>query len=124
MKNKKLLKYIECESGWYDLIEELHNKLLTIDPNYRIDQIKEKFGLLRYYFTTENSYDEMNKIVDEYEAYSGQVCEFCGDPGKLANFGGWFKTSCVKCLEKSAQDNPGTTHKFTEKSPVIKLEKQ
>lgn len=36
---------------WYTAIKGCHLEMMTIDPQYRIDQVKEKFWELRYYFT-------------------------------------------------------------------------
>lgn len=35
---------------WWPAIEKCHERLLYLDPNYQITQIKEKFNGLRYYF--------------------------------------------------------------------------
>lgn len=90
--------------GWLPIIEELDRKLALKHPNYVIDQIKEKFGGLRYYVTgvDDNGYD----LVDEAEAKSQQVCEVCGAPGEIRvikftpNSGGWLKCMCNKHAEQ------------------------
>jgi hypothetical protein len=38
--------------GWIPLVEELHAKLIELDPGYALEQVKEKFGTLRVYATT------------------------------------------------------------------------
>src|SRR5262245_30694041 len=38
-------------AGWHPLVRELEAKLLEMDQSYILDQIKEKFGGLRYYAT-------------------------------------------------------------------------
>lgn len=35
--------------SWVDLVNDLHNELVKLDPDYKINQIKVKFGGLRYY---------------------------------------------------------------------------
>lgn len=37
---------------WWPAINRCHEALVAIDPDYRINQIKEKFGGLRYYYST------------------------------------------------------------------------
>ncbi|MDN6149427.1 MAG: hypothetical protein L0I94_11470 [Yaniella sp.] len=32
------------QAGWYPLILDLDAKIGSIEPDYRVDQIKEKFG--------------------------------------------------------------------------------
>lgn len=90
--------YFECGDGWYDLIRELAEKiypLLTIHPEYecpmRADQVKEKYGTLRFYMNCET--DEISEIIKEYEKKSAFVCEECGKPGRL-NKGPWYNTYC------------------------------
>lgn len=36
---------------WEDLIIEVDEKLAALDPDYAVNQVKEKFWGLRYYFT-------------------------------------------------------------------------
>jgi len=94
------------------------------EPNYRFffetkapqvvaDQVKEKFGTLRFYFHLE--FDEINKdlvktgkypqlveinkryahfidgIVHFAEIASGRTCEITGEEGEMHEAGGWFK---------------------------------
>ena len=48
---------------WYPAVSEAHEQLNRVVPGYRIDQIKEKFGELRYYYSLP---DEIN--TEEYRA--------------------------------------------------------
>jgi hypothetical protein len=57
-------------------------------------QVKEKYGTLRFYMTTET--DEMSSLIDEAELKSAVVCEDCGSTGKLRG-GGWARTLCDDC---------------------------
>jgi hypothetical protein len=88
-------KVISCDKGWYPLIEECHTELKAVDPDYKILQIKEKFGGLRYYFESLNAdkYPKMHEIVRKYEAKSFTVCEVTGNGGTLHK-----KASRVKTL--------------------------
>lgn len=36
--------YPECLAGWYQLILDLDAKISSIEPGYKVDQVKEKFG--------------------------------------------------------------------------------
>lgn len=45
-------RWISCEAGWYPLIAALGADLAIVDPDYEIHQIKEKFGMLRFYAET------------------------------------------------------------------------
>ena len=43
-------RWISCGKGWYPLVVELDQKLEKLVPGYEVNQVKEKFGTLRYYF--------------------------------------------------------------------------
>jgi hypothetical protein len=87
-------KIIDCESGWFALINELHSKLMLVDDNYRIFQIKEKFGGLRFYYSCSSPIHEeaMRKVVSTYEKISYLTCEKSGKPGQLMKKNGIYKT--------------------------------
>jgi hypothetical protein len=55
------------------------------------DQIKEKFGTLRFYTTGGDDYTD--GVVRMAEAMSGVTCETCGKPGTTGGKG-WIKTAC------------------------------
>lgn len=88
----------EVGEGWIPIVQATHEKLKYLDPAYRIDQIKEKFGGLRYYFTpsvgTEHiAFQIMCDVVNEAEGRCSLLCEECGNRGELRG-GGWVKTLC------------------------------
>jgi len=87
-------KLLRCEDGWINIIAECHSELLSIDKNYSIYQIKEKFGTLRYYCEPSHSKhkEEFNTIVDKYERMSIKTCEISGASGVLMKKEGYFKT--------------------------------
>jgi hypothetical protein len=83
--------------GWVPLVDELHAEVLDLDPNVVVDQVKEKFGGLRYYFSTGVSSEieqQITLLVDAAEAQSFEICEVCGAPGELRRDRGWLKTLC------------------------------
>lgn len=80
--------------GWERLVDELHAKILAHDPKVRVDQVKEKFGGLRYYFTSTVDYHVLAPIVHEYERRAERTCEWCGAPGEASAPTGWAKTLC------------------------------
>jgi hypothetical protein len=57
----------------------------------KFDQIKEKFGGLRVYFSGGDEYIE--GLVSMAEAISYKLCEVCGNKGN-ANKSGWITTLC------------------------------
>lgn len=106
---------IEAGNGWYDIIgsvcwmikqHENNIKWQTeykqkTDPDYqsdyfpvKFDQVKEKYGGLRMYFTGGDEYVE--GLVSMGEAMSYKICEVCGNKGE-PNKGGWISTLCDGC---------------------------
>ncbi len=57
----------------------------------RVQQIKEKFGGLRFYY--EGGDDHISGMVDMAESWAGHTCETCGNMGKQRE-GGWIRTLC------------------------------
>lgn len=43
-------RWIGVSKGWYPLVTEVDQRLAQIMPDYEINQVKEKFGSLRYYW--------------------------------------------------------------------------
>ena len=91
----------ECGDGWFDILDQLMNNIQHhIDWRNRkgevvaqvtVDQVKEKFGTLRFYYTGGDDY--VRGLVSMAESMSGVTCESCGNPGKSTG-GGWIKTVC------------------------------
>jgi hypothetical protein len=65
-------------------------------PQVTLDQVKEKFGTLRFYYTGGDEY--ISGMVTMAEAMSGTTCEGCGNPGERRG-GGWVHTYCTPCEE-------------------------
>ena len=100
-----------CGSGWYELLRELSHDLSNVISNtpglkVSIDQIKEKFGGLRFYvdIDPETSDDTIRKtiweLVSKYEDKSYEVCEETGKPGEQRTDLPWIKTLCDEEYQK------------------------
>jgi hypothetical protein len=87
---------IWCRDGWASIIRRCHDELFLKDPTYRISQIKEKFGSLRYYFTPSDmeKYREMGSVVLKYEIESENTCDICGQEGYIHKDGGYYRARC------------------------------
>ena len=84
----------ECGDGWYDLLDYLCGaiKEYTYDSDeLTVDQVKEKFGQLRFYLSRED--DVLHGMISMAEYMSGQICETCGHRGKTRG-GSWVVTLC------------------------------
>lgn len=96
---------IGCGPGWDELVLMTHYSLHAIDPLYRLDQIKEKFGGLRYYFAASEDVsiedrERMYAIENLVERLSFFVCEECSAPGEICQPSKyWLKTLCPSCLD-------------------------
>lgn len=91
-----------CGDGWYDIIDELSEKLSKFDVE--AVQVKEKFAQLRVYLgpCDKEDYDEIYKYIDEATLKSVETCEVCGKPGSIRGQG-WLRCLCDKC-EKNLKD--------------------
>lgn len=56
-----------------------------------VDQIKEKFGGLRFYYSGGDGY--VDGLVTMAEQWAEQTCEICGERGELRKLG-WMRTLC------------------------------
>lgn len=92
-----------CGEGWWPMLETLCGVIQNhIDQNKDcsqvvIEQIKEKFGTLRFYYQGGDEF--IHGAVWLAESMSGQICESCGNPGERRG-GGWVHTYCNSCEVK------------------------
>jgi len=98
---------VYCGSGWFPLIERIDAYIVASYPSYRIEQIKEKYGGLRYYWEPDSdagiankSEKEISKLaavrdgVVRIESEAMDICEICGQPGENDSTNGWYATRC------------------------------
>lgn len=92
----------DCGDGWYQLVYNLSkrvDKLLkkeskAFQAGFTVDQVKQKFGGLRFYTSIHS--DAIQKEIDKAETKSFETCEECGKPGKLRGTH-WVQTVCNSC---------------------------
>ena len=97
----------DCGDGWYNILNQLmgniqhhldwKNRNSEVVPQVTLDQVKEKFGTLRFYYTGGDDY--ISGMVTMAEAMSGVTCEGCGNVGERKG-GGWVHTYCEPCETK------------------------
>lgn len=85
----------DCGIGWKSLVDKIFD--LIKDKDIKVDQLKEKFGLLRIYFSP-HDYD-IQKEIYTIEEESKNICEFCGSRDNVTTEGSWLKTLCKICRE-------------------------
>lgn len=122
-RDKIFIYTLSCGLGWKDIIFKLVDELDKLWDGYqgkkgadcwKIKQMKEKFGGLRFYVRyPEDSgedakarYDASFDAVAKAEAEAWKTCERCGKPGKTTGQG-YIATVCEECekrwKERSAQ---------------------
>lgn len=87
-----------CGVGWWPMLEHLCGVIQShIDhkkgacEQVKVEQVKEKFGSLRFYVSGGDDYTD--GAISLAEILSSHICEECGAPGKRIS-GGWVRTLC------------------------------
>lgn len=88
--------FFDISKGWFPLVHELIEKIITMGWDKEICQVKQKFGGLRFYINA--APNEIHKVIHEYEVKSFKTCEHCGKTGKLCHHGRWLTTLCEDCM--------------------------
>lgn len=95
----------DMPKGWRlafgeQLCRELKSVLIDEDflNDYRVLQIKEKFGQLRWYDNYGS--EKIWKVISKYEDLSEHTCIECGNEGKMMDIFGWISPYCDTCYEK------------------------
>jgi len=102
--------------GWKDLICDLVEKLDATGLEWKLHQVKEKFGTLRFYTEIEGGpslqhvltfadqkakAEEFHKLIEAAEGKSHQTCEQCGKFGTRGTFGHLLQVACESCGQAS-----------------------
>ena len=90
--------FFDVQVGWYPLIKNLIDELITLGWDKQVTQVKEKFGGLRFYIN--GGSDEMYNKITEAEKLSHETCELCGEKGELRTKIRWFTTLCDEHYEQ------------------------
>ena len=92
--------------GWWPRIKKLCEDITEVlnhskCSGFMVDQVKEKFGGLRFYVSNDN--DEIKSLIYEAESDCSKICETCGKEGSPDNTpsGRWIKTLCAECAKSS-----------------------
>lgn len=117
----------DCGDGWFEVLKNLSIEITAAYEENNtpvdlvVDQVKEKFGTLRFYFhrkgqdpgiqafdclggpsirfaSGRSEFDRrISEIVWKWEKLSGEVCERCGKTGRLRKNLPWVQTLCASC---------------------------
>lgn len=93
--------------GWYDLLDALSNRLVLLEVDVEVVQVKEKFGGLRFYHNGISADDERriyqaSGAIQMAEEMSFKICEDCGNSGEIRTTG-WYRTLCDDCWSEEEQ---------------------
>jgi len=99
--------------GWYPLVDKLcesieplldelakENAKIDEDISFQVDQVKEKFGGLRFYVSGAN--DKIYDLIGKAEDISMSTCQECSESGTRRD-GGWVSTLCDTCAAPSEE---------------------
>ena len=120
---------IQCNDGWYDLLDTLchtmqrwcdgentryitetdkYEFVVEGDPEYVqvvASQVKEKLGELRFYVDGGDATTQ--GIIQMAENMSSRICELCGSPAKTSRDSGWMHTTCDACNKRIRLERQG-----------------
>ena len=120
---------IQCNDGWYDLLDTLchtmqrwcdgentryiietdkYEFVVEGDPEYVqvvASQVKEKLGELRFYVDGGDATTQ--GIIQMAENMSSRICELCGSPAKTNRDSGWMHTTCESCNKRIRLERQG-----------------
>jgi hypothetical protein len=99
--------HIYCGDGWFDIIYNLCKEIYPMRP--QIQQIKEKFGGLRFYASFPSDYSKQAwEIIRKAEEEASVTCEICGKKGERRVRNGWLSTECDECYKKRVEGKKET----------------
>ena len=105
---ESLCRNIQSHIDWRQEQKEKYNRG-EVCSQVVVEQIKEKFGGLRFYY--QGGDDTIDGMVRMAESWAAHSCEECGKPGKSRS-GGWIRTLCDEheaerqaAQEKYAKEN-------------------
>jgi hypothetical protein len=82
------------DDGWFDLVWGLCEAIEALGPdeNFKVEQVKEKFGGLMFYASGAN--EAISELVWKASSESYHICEVCGQPGTLRDDRRSIRTLC------------------------------
>lgn len=98
---------LDVPPGWHQLLLELDRTLALLAPDYAVQQVKSKYGSLRFHaIPSADPYDyneEFQEAIRASERRSIETCELCGAPAQQYVIRMWVSTLCKEHLGKACQ---------------------
>jgi hypothetical protein len=100
----------EVGAGWHPLLTRLHERLIALAHDYRVEEFVPCLGGLRIYLV--DRYDDdgefdgtwadtSGQLVDTARGEAERTCESCGEPGRLRFHSDWrgthLRALCDQC---------------------------
>ncbi|MGV9883886.1 hypothetical protein [Streptomyces sp. NPDC003006] len=96
--------------GWHPLLTRLHEQLVALAEDYRLEELTPRLGGLRIYvadrFDEDGEFDgdwadTAGRLTEAAELEAEKLCESCGAPGRIRfhgdQYGTWIKAICDQC---------------------------
>jgi hypothetical protein len=111
---------IICGDGWFNLIDCLcealtPHQISDDQPPARVEEIKSKYGGLRFYAAGLDAKGEAQVALSE--SLSERTCEVCGSPGSVVEKAGWIGTRCQAHSASGSGSPDPAAPRFTSASP-------
>jgi hypothetical protein len=117
LDEKYLIYGFDVPDAWYNLLKGLFGNLQwNADnnnyPQTKVEQVKEKFGSLRMYYTYDEDYKSFSEeaaykegviagTVEAYTDFSRMICFNCGSAKNVkATSDGWIINLCEDCMKE------------------------
>ena len=98
------LDYVDI--GWktifLEMCEEIQQVLEFEDIEFKILDIKEKYGEMRVYYAGGN--DKIQSIISNYTDMSKYICIECGAPAKYI-LSYWYRPYCKNCAPENVTND-------------------
>ena len=136
----------ECGDGWFKPLEKFLKKVKIINEqlqkyNQKIvcDQLKEKYGEVRIYYSTRTFNEEKENMEAPQELFDifedalkkveddcWNVCEWCGADGgsrgeNLITTSGWISRICKNCAKENVENETKNFDKINNKEYVPRI---
>ena len=120
-KSGNWVRFEEYYKGWNldtvqkrraEIVNEKHREVTKPCPQVVAEQVKEKFGTLRFYYRGGDDY--IDGVVSMAESMSAVTCDVCSGPAKTGGQG-WITTRCESCKEQLEKQRAEELREYNEK---------